>query len=190
MNDELMGRAVALHADGNGATDQADTGLARDTEVDTYADPQSVGDLNSKLGDIAAGAGLRNIEVVAWRDLDHPEAGGSEVHAARISERWAAAGIEVALVASRAPGAERTNSKDGYQIRRPAGRYSIFPVVGASALAKRGARPDATIEVWNGMPFFSPAWAAHPRVVFLHHVHDGMWNLVLPAPLAASAIRN
>ncbi len=88
-------------------------------------------------------------------------------------------------MASRAPGAERTNSKDGYQIRRPAGRYSIFPVVGASALAKRGARPDATIEVWNGMPFFSPAWAAHPRVVFLHHVHDGMWDLVLPAPLAA-----
>ena len=34
------------------------------------------------------------------------------------------------------------------------------------------------------MPFLSPLWARHPRVVFLHHVHDGMWDLVLPPNLA------
>jgi glycosyltransferase involved in cell wall biosynthesis len=35
------------------------------------------------------------------------------------------------------------------------------------------------------MPFFSPVWARRPRVVFLHHVHDRMWDLVLPGPLAS-----
>jgi glycosyltransferase involved in cell wall biosynthesis len=166
VNDEVMGGAPALEtsrhpAPGKGA-----------------ADP------SSKLGDVAAEAGLQRIEIVAWRDLDHPEAGGSEIHAARIAERWAAAGIDVTVVASRAPGAERNVTRDGYHVSRPAGRYSVFPIAGASALSRRGARPDGTVEVWNGMPFFSPLWAPHPRVVFLHHVHDGMWDLVLPVPLA------
>jgi glycosyltransferase involved in cell wall biosynthesis len=40
------------------------------------------------------------------------------------------------------------------------------------------------VEIWNGMPFFSPLWAPHPRVVFLHHVHDRMWDMVLPPRLA------
>jgi glycosyltransferase involved in cell wall biosynthesis len=35
------------------------------------------------------------------------------------------------------------------------------------------------------MPFFSPLWSTHPRLVFLHHVHGGMWDLVLPPRLAA-----
>jgi glycosyltransferase involved in cell wall biosynthesis len=168
MNDDLIGGGTALG-------ESAQPEPRRDT-----------GDPSSKLGDIAAEAGLQRIEIVAWRDVDHPEAGGSEIHAARIAERWAAAGIDVVLVASRAPGAARAAARDGYHVSRPAGRYSVFPYVGASALARRGRRPDGTVEVWNGMPFFSPVWARHPRAVFLHHVHDGMWDLVLPAPLATA----
>jgi glycosyltransferase involved in cell wall biosynthesis len=137
-----------------------------------------------RLAILAANAGLRHIEIVAWRDLDHPEAGGSEVHAARIAERWAAAGIDVHLTTSRAPGAPRTAERDGYRTSRPAGRYLIFPAAVAAGLARRRARPDGVVEIWNGMPFLSPLWARHPRVVFLHHVHDGMWDLVLPPNLA------
>ena len=44
------------------------------------------------LASIAAEAGLRRIHFVAWRDLDDPEAGGSELHAHKIASRWAAAG--------------------------------------------------------------------------------------------------
>jgi glycosyltransferase involved in cell wall biosynthesis len=133
---------------------------------------------------MAANAGLRHIEIVAWRDLDHPEAGGSEVHAGRIAERWASAGIDVRLITSRAPGASRVAKRDGYCTSRPAGRYLVFPATVTTGLARRRARPDAVVEIWNGMPFFSPLWAPHPRVTFLHHVHDGMWDLVLPPKLA------
>ncbi len=159
----------------------------------------SATDALAKIGDVAAAAGISRVEMVAWRDLDHPEAGGSELHAARIAERWAAAGMEVTITASRAPGAPAAAWRDGYRIERPAGRYGIFPAVGASGLVRpdrsaprpgrRSGRgrpaPDATVEVWNGMPFFSPLWADRPRMVFLHHVHDGMWDLVLPRHLAA-----
>jgi glycosyltransferase involved in cell wall biosynthesis len=137
-----------------------------------------------RLAVLAANAGLRQVEIVAWRDLDHPEAGGSEVHAARIAERWAAAGIDVQLTTSRSPGAPRRTERDGYRTRRPAGRYLIFPTVAGARLIQRRQRPDGVVEIWNGMPFFSPLWARHPRVVFLHHVHDGMWDMVLPPRLA------
>jgi hypothetical protein len=32
-------------------------------------------DVIAKLGDIAAGAGLRRVSILAWRDLEDPEAG-------------------------------------------------------------------------------------------------------------------
>ncbi|HEX3539680.1 MAG TPA: glycosyltransferase family 4 protein [Acidimicrobiales bacterium] len=139
---------------------------------------------HERLAILAANAGLRRVQILAWRDLEHPEAGGSEVHAARIAERWAAAGIDVQLTTSRAPGAPRRSQRDGYRTLRPAGRYGIFPAAAAAALAGRRSRPDGVVEIWNGMPFFSPVWAPHPRVVFLHHVHGGMWDLVLPRALA------
>ncbi|HEX6394051.1 MAG TPA: glycosyltransferase family 4 protein [Acidimicrobiales bacterium] len=139
----------------------------------------------SKIGDIAASSGLRSIDMFAWRDLDHPEAGGSEVHAARIAERWAAAGLDVTLIASRAPGAPRNHGRDGYRVARPAGRYLVFPAAAARRIARRSAPADGVVEVWNGMPFFTPVWSRRPRMTFLHHVHGQMWNLVMPAPLAS-----
>ncbi len=136
-----------------------------------------------KLGDLAADAGLRRLQILAWRDLDDPEAGGSELHAARIAERWAEAGLDVTMQTSRAAGHPARGWRDGYRLERRSGRYGIFP-----AAALRGvlgaAKPDGMVEIWNGMPFFSPIWARVPTVVFLHHVHGSMWHQVLPPRLA------
>lgn len=146
----------------------------------------AVDDPYASVDDLAKHAGIRSVEMLAWRDIEHPEAGGSEVHAARIAERWAAAGMDVTITASRAPGSPRSVNTDGYRVSRPAGRYSIFPVAATRGLARRrNASPDATVEIWNGMPFFSPLWAGGRRMVFLHHVHGRMWDLVMPPPLAA-----
>jgi glycosyltransferase involved in cell wall biosynthesis len=143
----------------------------------------------SQLALLAEGAALSRIDIVAWRDLDHPEAGGSEVHAARLAERWAEAGIDVQLTASAAPGATRHSRRDGYEVVRPAGRYLVFPAAPGSARAPGGRRArdagDGVVEIWNGMPFFSPLWAWNrPRVAFVHHVHGAMWDQVLPGGLA------
>ena len=45
---------------------------------------------------------------------------------------------------------------------------------------------DGLVEIWNGMPFFSPVWARGRAIVFLHHVHDEMWEMTLPPRLARS----
>ena len=42
-----------------------------------------------------ADAVVGRIHVLAWRDLDDPDAGGSEVHADELMTRWAAAGLDI-----------------------------------------------------------------------------------------------
>lgn len=138
----------------------------------------------TKIGDLAAEAGIRRIHMLAWRDLDDVEAGGSEVHAAEIARHWAQAGLDVSMRTSYAQGHPPRVHRDGYEVVRKAGRYLVFPRAVLSEVVHRNGPRDALIEIWNGMPFFSPLWARGPRLVFLHHVHAEMWKMVLPPNLA------
>ncbi|MEM7141424.1 MAG: glycosyltransferase family 4 protein [Actinomycetota bacterium] len=137
-----------------------------------------------KIGDLAADAGLNRIHMLAWRDLADVEAGGSEIHASNVASHWAHAGIEVTMRTSYAQGAPPETMRDGYKVVRRAGRYLIFPRAVAAEIAGRHGSRDGLVEIWNGVPFFSPLWARGPRVTWLHHVHEDMWPLVLPSGLA------
>ncbi len=143
-------------------------------------------DVIDKLGDLAARAGLRRISMLAWRDLDDPEAGGSEVHASTIASLWGRAGIEVTMRTSHAPGRAQVAWRDGYRVIRKAGRYMVFPRAAFSEMMRWHGARDGLVEIWNGMPFFTPLWARGPRVTWLHHVHDTMWQMTLPPRLAAA----
>jgi glycosyltransferase involved in cell wall biosynthesis len=129
--------------------------------------------------------GVRRIHVLAWRDLDDPDAGGSEVHADECERRWAGAGLDVLHRTSAAVGQPATADRNGYRVIRRGSRYSVFPRTVASELTGRMGRYDALVEVMNGVPFFSPIWCRRPRMLFLHHVHGPMWDQILPGPLAA-----
>ena len=129
--------------------------------------------------------GMRRVHILAWRDLDDPEAGGSELHAHRIASRWAEAGLQVTLCASAAAGRPGNAWRDGYRVVRKAGRYGVFPRTAVDEFLGRQGRRDGLVEIWNGMPFFSPIWTSAPLVVFLHHVHAEMWKMALPNHLAA-----
>jgi glycosyltransferase involved in cell wall biosynthesis len=146
--------------------------------------PEGSRDLKTLLVQEVKRSGISSVRVVAWRDLDDPEAGGSELHAHKILQRWASAGLSVNLRTSRAVGEPAVGHRSGYEVVRNSGRYGVFPSVVLGGLIQRRANWDATVEIWNGMPFFSPLWASGPRVVFLHHVHAEMWDMVLPKPLA------
>jgi glycosyltransferase involved in cell wall biosynthesis len=135
--------------------------------------------ITSELGEIAASAGLRRVQMMAWRDLDDPEAGGSEVYASTIAELWAQAGIDVTMLTSAVRGHPQQVGRAGYRVIRRFGRYSVFPRMAVAGALGHPSRPDGLIEIWNGMPFFSPLWARCPRVVFLHHVHAEMWDMAL-----------
>lgn len=131
-----------------------------------------------------AACGVRRLHVLAWRDLDDDEAGGSEVHADECERRWAEAGLEVLHRTSAAVGQPAEAERNGYRVVRRGNRYSVFPRTIAAELTRRMGPYDALVEVMNGVPFLSPVWCHRPRMLFLHHVHGPMWEQVLPGPLA------
>jgi glycosyltransferase involved in cell wall biosynthesis len=140
----------------------------------------------AKIGDLAAEAGLRRIHVLAWRDLDDIEAGGSELHADRVARLWAEAGLDVTMRTSFSAGSPSEAVRSGYRVIRRGGRYMVFPrAVLAELTGGHGIR-DGLVEIWNGMPFLSPAWARHPRVVWIHQPHTELWDRVLPRGRAAA----
>jgi glycosyltransferase involved in cell wall biosynthesis len=127
----------------------------------------------------ALDAGLRRVHLLAWRDLDDPEAGGSERHAHHVASLWARHGLDVTMRTSTATGRASRAERDGYHVVRKGERYSVFPRSALTGLIGRRNRPDGLVEIWNGMPFFSPMWARCPHIVFLHHVHAERWQMVL-----------
>jgi len=171
-------------AEGDGAALSAPAPRAEPASDGRTWSPAAAPFASLSLEEIAARASLRTIHVVAWRDYTDPEAGGSELHAHRILSAWSRAGIDVVMTTSSVTDAPHFMARDGYQITRRTGRYSIFPRTMISGFLGHLGRADGLVEIWNGMPFLSPIWARCPRVVFLHHVHAEMWKMVLPRGLA------
>ncbi len=126
--------------------------------------------------------GIDRVESYAWRDLDDADAGGSELHADEIFRRWADAGVTIHHRTSTADHA-RVFERHGYTVTQRGGRYDVFARVIARQLLRRRPRDVATIEIWNGVPWFGPVWAPRRRVVWMHHVHREMWDDVLPRPI-------
>lgn len=124
-----------------------------------------------------AESGLRRVHLCSWRDLDDDEAGGSEVHASNVMKRWVAAGLEVTLRTSFSAGRPKVATRDGFRVVRRGDRYSVFPRTVLSELLRQTGPWDAFVEIWNGMPYFSPVWTGRkPSTVWLHHMHADMWH--------------
>jgi glycosyltransferase involved in cell wall biosynthesis len=138
----------------------------------------------AELIELARTTGLRRIHVLAWRDLVDVEAGGSELHAAKIAKIWAEAGLDVTVRASYAQGHPPEGTRDGYRVVRRRGRYMVFPAAVIAELRGLYGPRDGLVEIWNGVPFLTPLWARGPKITLVHHVHRQMWRMVLEERLA------
>jgi glycosyltransferase involved in cell wall biosynthesis len=154
------------------------------TSDSSPSSPPAGADLGWYVDDLKR-RGIRRVHVLAWRDLDDIDAGGSEVHADELMSRWASQGLEVLHRTSAAVGLPATDTRNGYAVVRRGSRYSVFPRTIASELTRRMGRFDALVEIWNGVPWFSPVWCRKPHITVLHHIHGPMWDQILPGPLAA-----
>ena len=130
---------------------------------------------------------VRSVLLLCWRDTGHPQGGGSEAYLERIGAQLAESGVRVTLRTARYPGARRREVRDGVQISRAGGPYSVYIWAGlAMVLARIGlgslrrARPDVVIDTQNGLPFMA-SWAFGRRVaVLVHHCHREQWPVAGP----------
>ena len=119
----------------------------------------------------------RSIDVlfVNWRDISHPEGGGSERYVHRIAEGLTATGLNVAMFCAaheRAPGEEMVG---GVRVVRRGGRLSVYP---RALLHVAMQRPRLVVDVQNGLPFASTLATRAPVAVLVHHVHREQWPIV------------
>lgn len=119
------------------------------------------------------------IAILAWRDLDHPQAGGSEVVVDRLACGLVDRGHRVTLLAGGKVGTR------GYPVWRTGGTYSQY-LRAPWTFRRRAASADVVIDVENGIPFFAPLWQRAPVVCLVHHVHTEQWSMQFPAPVAAA----
>ena len=128
--------------------------------------------------------GLRDLAVIAWRDLEASDSGGSEEHLTQVSQHWTNAGLSVNIRTAGVQGLPAQVERNGSKVIRKGGRVSIFP--GAAFQVLRGGlgSADGVIDVFQGMPFLSPLWTRRPRVGLIHHCHMGTWSDLAPIGLA------
>jgi glycosyltransferase involved in cell wall biosynthesis len=130
-------------------------------------------------------SGVR-IAVINWRDPWHPLAGGAECYAWEMARGLANRGAAVRFIAARGAGQSRTSRRDGIEIVRMGGRFTVYPLVLVWLLTHRRSA-DLVLDCQNGIPFFSPL--ALPRRVpvlcVMHHVHTAQFGVHFPAWMAA-----
>ena len=110
------------------------------------------------------------ILLINWRDIEHPEAGGAEVHAHEIFRRLAAAGHEVTFLTCAWPGCESEAEIDGIKIIRGGKNMTFnYAVPGLLKQLDADSNFDIVVEDVNKIPFRTPKYTRLPRLIQLCH---------------------
>ena len=112
---------------------------------------------------------------VNWRDVSHPEGGGSERYVHRMAEGLAGAGLSVSMFCAAHDRAPAEEFLGGVHVVRRGGRLGVYP---RALLHVLRTRPRLVVDVQNGLPFASPLVTRRPVVNLVHHVHREQWPIV------------
>ena len=125
-----------------------------------------------------------SVLLLNWRDMNHPEAGGSEKYLSEVATGLAGRGHRVTVRTAAYPGALPRETVDGVRYLRRGGRYGVY-LRSLAALALGRHRADVVVDVQNGVPFLSPlVRSGSPVVNLVHHVHREQWGVVFGPTVA------
>lgn len=122
--------------------------------------------------------GQARIAICNWRDLRHPEGGGSELYVEELARALAALGNTVTLLCAHVDGVPADEVRDGVHYRRRGGRLTVY-LHAALALLLRRVCADVVIDVQNGVPWLTPLVRRGAGVTLLHHVHREQWGIAI-----------
>jgi glycosyltransferase involved in cell wall biosynthesis len=119
----------------------------------------------------------RRVLFLSWRDLHHPEGGGSEKYLDEVARGLVGRDHRVTVRCASYPGAVPDEIVDGVRYIRRGGRHTVY-LRAALALLVGRHRSDVVVDVQNGVPFLSPLVTGRPVVNLVHHVHREQWPVV------------
>ena len=120
-----------------------------------------------------------HLVIHAWRELDHPQAGGSEQLVHQIASGMGERGHHVHLICG-SPIGERA-----YAVTGAGGTYSQY--LRMPLLDHRLSRhADVVLDIANGATYCTPLWRRAPTILLVHHVHTEQWGQTFPRPIAAA----
>ncbi len=128
----------------------------------------------------------KNILILTWRDLiGNQDYGGSEVYIDKVANGLTKKGYKVTLFSSKGKNQETHESYDGVKYIRKGSRMTVYfwaafyYIFNIKNIRKEN---EFIIDVENGLPFFSPIYSNKPKVMLLHHFHNGQWFIEFPFP--------
>jgi glycosyltransferase involved in cell wall biosynthesis len=126
--------------------------------------------------------------LVNWQDIEHPQAGGAEIHLHEIFGRMARQGHSVSMLCCGWAGAPSRLTIDGMDVHRVATRPTFM--LHAMPYFRRVLADtpwDLILEDINKMPLYTPLWTRrHRTAALVPHLFGGTAFLELPAPAAAA----
>lgn len=125
----------------------------------------------------------KNILIFAWRDLKHPNMGGSEVYVHNIAKRLAKK-HNVILFTSRPGNLNSMDIVDDVKIIRRGNFATVYVWAFIYYLLYFRKHTDFIIDTENGLPFFTPLFSRKRKLMLLHHVHKDTWFEQFPFPIS------
>lgn len=121
---------------------------------------------------------------LTWKDRSHPLAGGAEVVNEELAKRLVKDGHEVLFLTGGFPGGLARVSRDGFDIIRLGGRYSVYWHAYRYYKRNLAAWPDLVIDEMNTIPFFARYYVKQRNIMFVHQLCREIWFYQMPFPLS------
>ncbi len=126
---------------------------------------------------------------INFRDPEHPEAGGAELHLEEILLEAARRGWRVTWLASAFPGGAREREHRGLHVVRRGGWWNFNWIVpGVLRREFSDPPPDLVVEDINKAPCFAPWWTRAPVAAIVPHLFGATAFLEASPPVAAYVV--
>jgi glycosyltransferase involved in cell wall biosynthesis len=117
----------------------------------------------------------KNVVIVAWRDMWHPQKGGAEIYITKIAEKLRDSGYDVIFFTERYRNSKEDEIIDNIRYIRRGNALTLhleFPKYFKKYLKEN---TDILIENFNAVPFYVPKLHDNTLTV-IHHIQDLEWN--------------
>lgn len=121
---------------------------------------------------------------MAWKDAEHPAAGGAEVVKSQICQRLVRDGHTVIQLTAGFKGASSETHLDGCKIIRVGGRYSVYWQARRYYRSRLKGWADLVIDECNTVPFFASIYVSEKNCMVIYQLAREIWFYQMKWPLS------